>query len=79
MCFKPKITMPEVATPAQAPPPLDDIKPESLKFGGEDEDQKDLGGKTSNKKGKESLKIAKDKKPAATSSKSKTGFANSRG
>lgn len=57
MCFKPKIDIPEPATPAQAPPPLKDLPtPEAFKAGGQDEDSKTLGGKTG-KAGKSGLKI----------------------
>lgn len=65
MCFKPKITVPEVATPAQAPPALDDLPtPKGMDIGGSDQKAEELGG-TGSKAGKSGLKIKLDKKPAA--------------
>lgn len=63
MCFKPKINIPEPATPAAAPPPLAELPdPEGFKAGGQDQKSETLGGKTG--KGKAGLKI--DLKPKST-------------
>lgn len=61
MCFKPKITVPETPTPAQAPPAIADLPtPEGFKAGGSDQESEELGGKTGGK-GKKGLKIKMDK------------------
>jgi len=61
MCFfKPKITVPKVATPAQAATPISELPtPEPAVLGGSDESNKDLGAgnNKSDKSGKSSLKI----------------------
>lgn len=69
MCFgkAPTINMPEVPTPAAAPPPLEDAeKVKGVDIGGDDEDQKELGAKRSAKKGKSSLRIDQPKKSTKT-------------
>lgn len=80
MCFfkTPKIEVPEVATPAATPPPLEDAPSvKGVDIGGDDKESKELGAKKSNKKGKSALKIEKSK-PAATGVNRNLGMNNTR-